>query len=68
MDKGRAGEIYNVCSGNAIAISDILENYINFSTFKSIEIKPDSTKMRPSDFPVYYGQGRKIFEEVGWTP
>ncbi|WP_164763121.1 GDP-mannose 4,6-dehydratase [Paenibacillus humicus] len=68
LTKGKPGEVYNVCSGKAVAISDILQTYIEISTCAHIEVRQDPNKMRPSDFPVYYGDARKITAATGWNP
>ncbi|MBM3708677.1 MAG: NAD-dependent epimerase/dehydratase family protein, partial [Actinobacteria bacterium] len=47
LEKGRAGEAYNVCSGIKRKISDILDVLISYSSVKNIEIKVDKSKIRP---------------------
>ncbi|KKC48121.1 hypothetical protein VE23_15050 [Paenibacillus sp. D9] len=67
MEKGRVGQVYNVCSGVPFSINDILQFYIRQSSIK-IEVKPDAALMRPVDFPVYVGSNQKIMQDTGWEP
>ncbi|WP_138755244.1 GDP-mannose 4,6-dehydratase [Paenibacillus sinopodophylli] len=66
MIEGKKGEAYNVCSGKPIAIKEILMKYIKLSLNKSIEIKEDSSRMRPSDLPLYVGDSSKIIRMTNW--
>lgn len=50
IEKGRSGELYNVGSGNCIAISEILNKLISYSNAK-INIVVDKNKFRPVDTP-----------------
>lgn len=65
--KGRAGETYNVGSGNAVEIRAILDMIIGMST-ADIEVKVDPNKIRPVDVPVIEADITKINRETGWKP
>lgn len=66
-EKGRSGELYNVGSGNAIAISEILDIIISKSK-ADIKISRDENKFRPSDIPVIEADISKITADTGWEP
>ncbi|MFW9827335.1 MAG: GDP-mannose 4,6-dehydratase [Candidatus Thorarchaeota archaeon] len=66
--KGVPGESYNVCSGKAIQIREILEIALNFSS-KNIQVNenvPD--KLRKTDEDIILGDNSKIKNELGWEP
>lgn len=67
MKYGKAGETYNVGSGKAMKIRDILDIIISFST-KDIEVKIDEAKLRPIDVPLIEPDITKINECTGWLP
>jgi GDP-4-dehydro-6-deoxy-D-mannose reductase len=67
LDKGRAGEIYNICSGQAHSGHDILKGLLALTDGKP-EIKQDPAKMRPSDNPLIYGSHQKLTDDTGWQP
>ena len=67
LEKGRAGETYNVCSGRGIAIGDVLRELLDVSGL-SIEVRRDPDRMRPSDIPAIIGNPRKLKDATGWTP
>jgi len=67
LEKGKAGSIYNVCSGRAHRISDLLEMLIGMAKV-AVRIEQDPERSRPSDIPVVVGDLKKIKEEVGWEP
>lgn len=67
LEEGRAGEIYNICSGRALSGHEILAGILAV-TGSSPVIKQDPSKMRPSDNPSIYGSHKKITEDTGWKP
>lgn len=62
---GKAGETYNVGSGHAVAISDILDLIISQSNVK-VEVKVDPNKIRPVDVPIIEADTAKLREATGW--
>ena len=66
-ERGRAGRPYNVCSGRAHRIGDLLESLLSLSR-TAIRIAIDPARLRPSDNPVVLGDPSRIAEEVGWRP
>jgi|SRR5579884_858703 len=66
-EHGKRCEIYNVCSGTATSIRDILAELIRIAHVP-VEVRDDPQRMRPSDVPVLYGSNEKIRTEVGWSP
>lgn len=64
MDKAKKGETYNVGSGNAIKISDILNLLLAQSKVK-IDVQIDSNKFRPIDIKKIEADVSKI-ESLGW--
>jgi len=64
---GISGEIYNVGSGKAIAIEDIL-NIILSQSKKKIEVKVDKSKLRPIDVPIIEADISKLYKTTGWMP
>jgi len=67
MEKGRRGEVYNVCSGKAVPLREILDLLLSFSSQK-IEVQVDSRKLRKADIPLLLGDNKKIKEETSWEP
>ncbi len=67
MEKGQAGETYNVGSGNAKTIRDILDLIVSMSDVK-INVEIDANKIRPVDVPIIEADIRKINEVTGWKP
>ncbi len=65
--KGRAGETYNVGSGHAIEIRELLNNIISLSD-ADIRVEVDPNKIRPVDIPIIEADITKINEETGWRP
>lgn len=65
LEHGVSGETYNVCSGTAWAMRDILSSLLALSP-ALIEIVPDADRMRPSDLPVSVGDPAKLQTLAGW--
>jgi GDP-4-dehydro-6-deoxy-D-mannose reductase len=63
---GGPGRPYNVCSGRAVAIGDLL-NMLLARAHTSIRILEDPSRLRPNDVPVLLGDPSRIQAELGWT-
>jgi GDP-4-dehydro-6-deoxy-D-mannose reductase len=67
LERGRAGEVYNVCSGTGIRLRDLLQQLIEVSGLR-VEVRVDPARLRPSDVPELVGDPARIHAEVGWAP
>lgn len=67
MERGSAGEIYNVGSGKAYQIRELLEMLVDMSGVE-IEIYQDPEKMRPIDLPLIQSDIGKLAERTGYEP
>jgi len=64
-EKGEPGEVYNISSGKARKIDEVLQTLLSFSRVK-VEIRQDPAKMRPSDVPILIGDSNKFRKRTGW--
>jgi GDP-4-dehydro-6-deoxy-D-mannose reductase len=62
------GESYNISSGKAWVIKDLLDKLLDISEVKNIKLEQDPTRMRPSDVQILLGDCTKIMEKTGWKP
>ena len=67
VERGRPARPYNVCSGVAYRVRDLLDSLVRQSR-SAIEIAVDPARLRPSDNPVILGDRSRIGEEAGWAP
>ncbi len=67
MQKGQVGDVYNLSSGRAQNLRDILDSLLSLSNSK-IKIKVDPTRFRPSDLPIIFGSSDKFKRLTGWRP
>ena len=67
LEKCEAGEVYNICSGKAYSIQQVLDLLLGMSRAK-IEVRPDRMRLRPSDVPVLLGDRTKFTKATGWEP
>lgn len=65
IEKGVPGETYNVGSGHAYAIREILDKIIAISG-KEINVEIDPAKIRPIDVPIIEADVTKLMEATGW--
>ena len=63
--KGRAGDVYQLCSGKAVAIQSVLNKLLAMSNRK-IKITVDKSRLRKSDIPVLRGDNSKTIKDLGW--
>jgi len=64
---GLPGDTYNVGSGKARAIRDILDIILSRST-TDIKVEIDQNKIRPVDVPIIEADITKLNELTGWKP
>jgi GDP-4-dehydro-6-deoxy-D-mannose reductase len=64
---GTAGEIYNVCSGTATKMQEVLRQLVSIARVP-VEVREDAARMRPSDVPVSLGDPSKLRDATGWAP
>jgi GDP-4-dehydro-6-deoxy-D-mannose reductase len=65
MASGTAGRAYNICSGRAWRIGDLLEELISLATVP-VSVEVDEARFRPNDVPVVQGDASRIRSELGW--
>lgn len=66
-ERGAAGRIYNVCSGQTIVIRELLDRLLARARVP-IAIRTDPRRLRPADQPILLGDSGRIREELGWQP
>jgi len=64
-EKGEPGEVYNISSGKARKIDEVLQTLLSFSRVK-VEIRQDPARMRSSDVPILIGDSNKFRKRTGW--
>ena len=69
LEKGRRGEVYNICSGKTIALKEILAILTDGAIGGTpVSIETDPAKLRPSEILRLVGSKHKISVETGWSP
>jgi len=67
VTQGEPGEVYNLCSGRAWPIQEILDTLLGMSKVE-VRTELDPARLRPSDVPVLVGDSGKFRERTGWEP
>ena len=67
MEHGALGAVYNVCSGAAHPMREVLEGLVSLADIP-IEVRVDPARLRPSDYPELRGDRTRITADVGWAP
>ena len=65
--RGEAGEIYNICSGTATPMREVLRRLIEIAHV-AVEVREDTARMRAVDVPVSLGDASKLRAATGWAP
>lgn len=63
--EGVPGEVYNICSGIAYSIQQVLDKMLELSGVK-VQVKQDPARMRPSDVKLLIGDHSKFSKQTGW--
>jgi GDP-4-dehydro-6-deoxy-D-mannose reductase len=67
LEKGKSGQVYNICSEKCYSMREILDMLLAKSSSK-IEVKLDKSRLRPSDVPLLLGSCKRFREDTGWKP
>jgi GDP-4-dehydro-6-deoxy-D-mannose reductase len=67
LEKGTAGEIYNVASGKSYRIGDLLDILVEKST-SPITVEKDHRRLRKRDIEHLIGDSGKLEIKTGWAP
>jgi GDP-4-dehydro-6-deoxy-D-mannose reductase len=65
--KGKPGEVYNVCSGHDVAVSECLDILLKQAKVP-VEAIMVPAKMQKDDVPFQAGSAKKLTKATGWNP
>lgn len=66
-DRGKYGEVYNICSGKARTIQTVLDT-LRLQSTAQFEVVQDKERMRPSDIPILEGDCTRFTKQTHWKP
>lgn len=66
-EHGVPGEIYNVCRGRAVPMSDVLAALVAHAEVE-IDTAVDPARLRPVELPILEGSNAKVTAATGWEP
>ncbi|MBI5888781.1 MAG: NAD-dependent epimerase/dehydratase family protein [Deltaproteobacteria bacterium] len=66
-EKGRSGEIYNICSGSSVSMESVLGMMIEASGLE-VRVAIDPARFKGADAGDVRGSSAKISSETGWQP
>lgn len=67
MEKGEAGEVYNVCSGADLAVQDLADQLLAQARIE-LRFETDPELLRPVEVPVLRGSHDRLTDATGWEP
>ena len=67
LERGEPGRPYNVCSGRAVMIRELLDMLLARARVP-ITVKIDAARLRPNDTPLLVGDPTRLRDELGWAP
>ena len=67
LEKGEDGDVYNIGSGFARSMKEVLETLLSLSKV-SVRVEVDPKRLRPSDVPILLSDSSKFMELTGWKP
>jgi GDP-4-dehydro-6-deoxy-D-mannose reductase len=70
IERGVAGEVYNVCTGQSVLLEDLVERLLALSGLdrKDLKIEVAAERLRPVDLPDMRGDPQRLQEATGWQP
>jgi GDP-4-dehydro-6-deoxy-D-mannose reductase len=67
VEKGRPGQVYNVCTGRSTPIEELARRLLDLAGL-SLQVVVDPHRVRPVDVPDMRGDPRRLQQETGWQP
>ncbi len=66
-ERGEPGRVYNVCSGRAYAVGELLEGLARLAGVE-VTVETDPGRARQVDVPSVVGSYARLAEATGWAP
>ena len=67
VSEATPGEVYNLASGRAVTIRELLDRLLVLSDTE-VEVQVDPDRLRPSDVEILLGDYSKFRSDTGWEP
>jgi GDP-4-dehydro-6-deoxy-D-mannose reductase len=67
MRHGRVATPYNVCSGAAYSMREVLDG-LRARVHVPVRVELDAARLRPNDIPVLVGDPSRLRSDTGWAP
>lgn len=67
VERGEAGGVYNVCSGQAVSVHELADALVARAAHP-MRLEPDPARLRPADTPVLLGDASRLRAATGWVP
>ena len=67
MEAGEPGEVYNVCTGHSVEVSDVVRRMLALAR-SNLGLEVDPALLRPVDVPELRGDPTKLRLATGWEP
>ena len=67
LEQGSSGRPYNVSSGRAYPVGEVVGLLVAKSRVP-VHVRVDASRFRPNDIPLLVGDPSRIRDEIGWTP
>jgi len=67
LEKGEPGEVYNIGTGKAFTMQEVLDILLSLTELE-VEVRVDKARLRPSDVPLLLSDSDKFKSLTGWEP
>lgn len=65
LERGRAGQVYNICSGNAVQMREVLDTLLGMASVP-LEVQVEEARLRPTDLAYQQGDPSLLERDTGW--
>ncbi|MGH9126656.1 MAG: GDP-mannose 4,6-dehydratase [Acidimicrobiales bacterium] len=66
-ENGAAGDVYNVCTGTSVALTDVVQQLVSLVGWPMV-VRTDPARLRPVDLPDLRGDPARLVQATGWQP
>lgn len=66
LERGRAGEVYNLCRGSGVVLSQMAASLAAMAKVQ-VRVEVDPARLRPADVPYLVGDPTRAHLDTGWN-
>lgn len=68
LEHGSPGKVYNVCSGQARSVQELLDTLLSLAGLPHVQVREREQRLQPTDVALSLGDPSLLRTDTGWQP